>query len=124
LAPGGRIIVVDFDRARVIPRPISGPRHRASAMETIEIFAAAGYCVSRAYDLLPYQWVLEFRREPCEAGRASDGRESAVPDGGAMRDCRATYLDDPFGVVTPGERLTYVSGGFRPELPTILGVSE
>lgn len=71
LAPDGRIVVVEFDRSRVIPRPLAGPRHRSSAMEAVRTFADAGFCVSRGYDLLPYQWVLEFRREPC------DGRQGA-----------------------------------------------
>jgi len=123
LAPGGRIVVVEFDRSRVIPRRLAGPRHRASAMETVETFARAGYCVSRAYDLLPYQWVLEFRREPCDAGREARG-DSSVVIGTMPGDRGAADVDDSFGVVAPGERFAHVRGGCRPDLSSTLRLSE
>jgi SAM-dependent methyltransferase len=99
LAPEGRIVIVEFDRSREIPPKIAGPRHKASATETIDRLAEAGFCLSRAYDLLPYQWVLEFRRMPCDARR---GRGSGERAGGVSRDRRMTDIDDSFRVVSPG----------------------
>jgi ubiquinone/menaquinone biosynthesis C-methylase UbiE len=101
LVPGGRIVIVEFDRSREIPRKIAGPRHKASAMETVETLADAGYCVSRAYDLLPYQWVLEFRREPCDARYSPRGEESGASAIVVSRDRRMTHVEDSFGVVAP-----------------------
>ena len=65
LKPGGRIVNIDFYKK---PLPVGPPeRMKLSAEEVIREMAAAGFVKTRSVSLLPYQYFLEFRRQPASA---------------------------------------------------------
>lgn len=59
LAPGGRVVVVDYREGDLPVGPPEG--HKLSEEHVRSEFAEAGWTLQRAPDLLPYQYVLEFR---------------------------------------------------------------
>lgn len=63
LAPGGALVVVDFEKK---PLPV-GPKelsHKLDRADVVRELAAAGWCLDRDFErLLPYQYVLRFRPE-------------------------------------------------------------
>ena len=58
LKPGGRVIVIDFEKK---PLPVGPPpEHKLSRDEVIAEFHSAGYRLVRDHDFLLYQYFLEF----------------------------------------------------------------
>lgn len=61
LKPGGRVIVIDFDKK---PLPVGPPpEHKLTREEVVAEFNTAGYRLARDHDFLPYQYFLEFEPE-------------------------------------------------------------
>jgi len=62
LKPGARIVNIDFYKKDL---PVGPPvAMKLSEQQVIDEFKAAGFTLSRKHELLPYQYFLEFRREP------------------------------------------------------------
>ena len=61
LKPGGRIVVVDFYK-KVLPVG-PPPEMKIDASAVVAEFEAAGFKRTRKWDMLPYQYFYEFRRE-------------------------------------------------------------
>jgi ubiquinone/menaquinone biosynthesis C-methylase UbiE len=58
LKPGGRVIVIDFEKK---PLPVGPPpEHKLSREDVIAEFHTAGYRLVRDHDFLPYQYFPEF----------------------------------------------------------------
>jgi len=61
LAPGGRVVIVDFRYDAAIQREFAPPPEQQVPQATLEReFAAAGLGLARAYDFLPEQYFLIF----------------------------------------------------------------
>ncbi len=61
LKPGGRVIVIDFEKK---PLPVGPPpEDKLSREEVVAEFHNAGYRLLRDHDFLPYQYFLEFEPE-------------------------------------------------------------
>ncbi len=61
LKPGGRVIVIDFQKK---PLPVGPPpEHKLSREEVVAEFHSAGYRLARDHDFLPDQYFLEFEPE-------------------------------------------------------------
>ncbi len=58
LAPGGRVVIVDFLPGELPVGP--PPAHKLSAATVQEEFEQAGFRLAATFDLLPYQYVLVF----------------------------------------------------------------
>lgn len=64
LKPGGRVVVVDFQKR---PLPLGPPMEWKLAPEAVtEEFRQAGFQLARSVDFLPYQYFLEFTVAPSE----------------------------------------------------------
>jgi SAM-dependent methyltransferase len=62
LKPGGRVVVVDFQKR---PLPLGPPMEWKLAPEAVtEEFRQAGFQLARSLDFLPYQYFLEFTLLP------------------------------------------------------------
>jgi predicted methyltransferase len=62
LAPGGRIVVVDW---KAEPLPVGPPLdHKLPRAAVVEEMTAAGFLLSGETDILPYQYVLVFQPRP------------------------------------------------------------
>jgi ubiquinone/menaquinone biosynthesis C-methylase UbiE len=62
LKPGGRIVIVDFQKR---PLPLGPPMEWKLAPETVtEEFRQAGFQLARSVEFLPYQYFLEFTVSP------------------------------------------------------------
>jgi SAM-dependent methyltransferase len=60
LKPGGRVVVIDFNKKQDIPVG-PPPEHRLAREQVVDEFTAAGYRLASAPDLLPYQYFLIFQ---------------------------------------------------------------
>ncbi len=61
LKPGGRIVIIDFYKK---PLPIGPPpAMKLSEEEVVSEFKAAGFRLSKSFDVLPHQYFLIFRTE-------------------------------------------------------------
>jgi ubiquinone/menaquinone biosynthesis C-methylase UbiE len=61
LKPGGRIVVVDFHKK---PLPVGPPESMKLSKEQVTAeLAAAGFAQTAEFDILSYQYFLEFRRK-------------------------------------------------------------
>ncbi len=59
LAPGGRIVNIDFYKKAL---PVGPPESmKLSEQQVIDEFSAAGFRLVKKHDLLPYQYFLEFK---------------------------------------------------------------
>lgn len=68
LAPGGRVVIVDFDPNAPDDAPGPPPRMRVSVEQVSREMATAGYTLQRRDDdTLPYQYMLEFAVDDSEA---------------------------------------------------------
>lgn len=61
LAPGGRLVIVDFKKDAPADAPGPGPEHRIAQDQVVDELSQAGFALARAdRELLPYQYVLTF----------------------------------------------------------------
>jgi SAM-dependent methyltransferase len=62
LAPGGRIAIVDWQKREL---PVGPPLdHKLAREQVVEEMQSAGYELVAEPDVLPYQYLLIFRRSP------------------------------------------------------------
>jgi SAM-dependent methyltransferase len=83
LAPGGRIVNVDFHKRELPVGP--PPDHKVDRGEFLAEAARAGLRVARERRFLPYQYFLELEPVPARARPRDSGRGSASRGRGAPR---------------------------------------